>query len=218
MASNRTTWNVKSSDVSKRAHNPIRHVVDKLKVDPQAQKSFISLSVGVFYLSIDVILKLIFGKKVIPLFSETSTFIKVSTTPSPSSWTHSSTMATHLLMVKVELLSDISHRCWLSNLRICTVACSSSQQIQCSWSSIDSRWRTSCQWLLRCLGNLLQRSLQPWPEHPFALPWIFLVSQLGWYQADRGTILPPATRAKLGSRPEAHGVIDWRQDCCYFGQ
>ncbi|KAI8145028.1 tyrosine aminotransferase [Fennellomyces sp. T-0311] len=46
MATNRTTWNVRSSDVSKRAHNPIRQIVDKLKVDPKAQKSFISLSVG----------------------------------------------------------------------------------------------------------------------------------------------------------------------------
>ncbi|KAI9277073.1 tyrosine aminotransferase [Phascolomyces articulosus] len=43
---NRTSWNVRSSDVAKRAHNPIRQIVDKLKVDPQAQKSFISLSVG----------------------------------------------------------------------------------------------------------------------------------------------------------------------------
>ncbi|KAI9493118.1 tyrosine aminotransferase [Zychaea mexicana] len=43
---NRNAWNVRSSNVSKRAHNPIRQIVDKLKVDPQAQKSFISLSVG----------------------------------------------------------------------------------------------------------------------------------------------------------------------------
>ncbi|KAI7849307.1 tyrosine aminotransferase [Circinella umbellata] len=43
---NRTAWNVRSSSVAKRAHNPIRQIVDKLKVDPQAQKSFISLSVG----------------------------------------------------------------------------------------------------------------------------------------------------------------------------
>ncbi|KAI7874697.1 tyrosine aminotransferase [Lichtheimia hyalospora FSU 10163] len=39
-------WNIKASDISKRANNPIRQIVDKLKVDPNAQKSFISLSVG----------------------------------------------------------------------------------------------------------------------------------------------------------------------------
>ncbi|CDS06015.1 hypothetical protein LRAMOSA08543 [Lichtheimia ramosa] len=39
-------WNIKASNISKRAHNPIRQIVDKLKVDPNAQKSFISLSVG----------------------------------------------------------------------------------------------------------------------------------------------------------------------------
>ena len=39
-------WNIKASNISKRANNPIRQIVDKLKVDPNAQKSFISLSVG----------------------------------------------------------------------------------------------------------------------------------------------------------------------------
>lgn len=46
MSTTRTAWNVKSSDVAKRAHNPIRQIVDKLKIDPSIQKSFISLSVG----------------------------------------------------------------------------------------------------------------------------------------------------------------------------
>lgn len=44
--STRTGWNVKASDVAKRAHNPIRQIVDKLKIDSSIQKSFISLSVG----------------------------------------------------------------------------------------------------------------------------------------------------------------------------
>ncbi|KAI9323320.1 tyrosine aminotransferase [Dichotomocladium elegans] len=39
-------WNVKSSDLSKRAINPIRNIVDKLQIDPNAKKSFISLSIG----------------------------------------------------------------------------------------------------------------------------------------------------------------------------
>ncbi|SAL96462.1 hypothetical protein [Absidia glauca] len=46
MASQRTSWNVQSSTMAQSAHNPIRQIVDKLKLDPQATKSFISLSVG----------------------------------------------------------------------------------------------------------------------------------------------------------------------------
>jgi tyrosine aminotransferase len=46
MASQRTSWNVQSSTMARSAHNPIRQIVDKLKLDPQATKSFISLSVG----------------------------------------------------------------------------------------------------------------------------------------------------------------------------
>ncbi|KAG0171781.1 hypothetical protein DFQ28_006377 [Apophysomyces sp. BC1034] len=46
MSSDRASWNIKSSSVAKRAHNPIRAIVDKLKIDPNATKSFISLSVG----------------------------------------------------------------------------------------------------------------------------------------------------------------------------
>ncbi|ORX56272.1 tyrosine aminotransferase [Hesseltinella vesiculosa] len=46
MSNTRTQWNVPSSAIAKRAHNPIRQIVDKLKLDPQATKTFISLSVG----------------------------------------------------------------------------------------------------------------------------------------------------------------------------
>ncbi|CAO3627945.1 unnamed protein product [Cunninghamella blakesleeana] len=46
MTSTRTSWNIQSSKVSQCAHNPIRQIVDKLKIDPQATKPFISLSVG----------------------------------------------------------------------------------------------------------------------------------------------------------------------------
>ncbi|CAO3593482.1 unnamed protein product [Absidia cylindrospora] len=42
----RTSWNVQSSTMAQSAHNPICQIVDKLKLDPQATKSFISLSVG----------------------------------------------------------------------------------------------------------------------------------------------------------------------------
>ncbi|ORY97486.1 putative tyrosine aminotransferase [Syncephalastrum racemosum] len=42
----RSDWNVKPSKASQRAHNAIRAIVDTLKVDPSAQKSFISLSIG----------------------------------------------------------------------------------------------------------------------------------------------------------------------------
>ncbi|KAI8064583.1 tyrosine aminotransferase [Gongronella butleri] len=46
MANSRSQWNVPSSHIAQRAHNPIRQIVDKLKLDPQATKTFISLSVG----------------------------------------------------------------------------------------------------------------------------------------------------------------------------
>ncbi|KAI8089041.1 tyrosine aminotransferase [Halteromyces radiatus] len=46
MVSQRSEWHVPSSNIAQSAHNPIRQIVDKLKLDPQATKSFISLSVG----------------------------------------------------------------------------------------------------------------------------------------------------------------------------
>lgn len=46
MSTRSSTWNVPASRVAKNAHNPIRQIVDKLKVDPNAQKDLISLALG----------------------------------------------------------------------------------------------------------------------------------------------------------------------------
>lgn len=46
MSSDRTNWNIKSSRTAKQAHNPIRAIVDQLKLDPNATKPLISLSIG----------------------------------------------------------------------------------------------------------------------------------------------------------------------------
>lgn len=46
MSSERSSWKIKASRTAKQAHNPIRAIVDKLKVDPNATKPLISLSIG----------------------------------------------------------------------------------------------------------------------------------------------------------------------------
>lgn len=46
MSSDRATWNIKSSRTAKQAHNPIRAIVDKLKLNPTLTKPLISLSIG----------------------------------------------------------------------------------------------------------------------------------------------------------------------------
>lgn len=46
MSSDRASWNIKSSRTAKQAHNPIRAIVDQLKLDPNATKPLISLSIG----------------------------------------------------------------------------------------------------------------------------------------------------------------------------
>lgn len=46
MSSDRTTWKVKSSRTANQAHNPIRAIVDQLKLNPKVTKSLISLSIG----------------------------------------------------------------------------------------------------------------------------------------------------------------------------
>lgn len=46
MSSERASWNIKASRTANQAHNPIRAIVDKLKVDPNATKPLISLSIG----------------------------------------------------------------------------------------------------------------------------------------------------------------------------
>ncbi|KAI8046945.1 tyrosine aminotransferase [Gilbertella persicaria] len=46
MSSDRTCWNIKASRVANQAHNPIRAIVDKLKLNPNLTKPLISLSIG----------------------------------------------------------------------------------------------------------------------------------------------------------------------------
>jgi tyrosine aminotransferase len=46
MSSDRATWKIKSSRTANQAHNPIRAIVDKLKLNPSLKKSLISLSIG----------------------------------------------------------------------------------------------------------------------------------------------------------------------------
>ncbi|KAG1453492.1 hypothetical protein G6F56_007561 [Rhizopus delemar] len=46
MSSDRNAWKIKSSKTAQQAHNPIRAIVDQLKVDPKATKPLISLSIG----------------------------------------------------------------------------------------------------------------------------------------------------------------------------
>lgn len=46
MSSDRATWNVKSSRTANQAHNPIRAIVDQLKLNPNVTKPLISLSIG----------------------------------------------------------------------------------------------------------------------------------------------------------------------------
>ena len=46
MSSDRTTWNIKASRTANQAHNPIRAIVDKLKLNPNVTKPLISLSIG----------------------------------------------------------------------------------------------------------------------------------------------------------------------------
>jgi hypothetical protein len=48
MSTRPSAWNVPASKVAKNAHNPIRQIVDKLKIDPNAQKDLISLALGNF--------------------------------------------------------------------------------------------------------------------------------------------------------------------------
>lgn len=46
MSSDRATWNIKASRTANQAHNPIRAIVDKLKLNPNVTKPLISLSIG----------------------------------------------------------------------------------------------------------------------------------------------------------------------------
>ncbi|XP_072350698.1 tyrosine aminotransferase-like, partial [Scyliorhinus torazame] len=42
----RTKWNVRSSEMSKRTFNPIRAIVDNMRIEPNPDKAMISLSIG----------------------------------------------------------------------------------------------------------------------------------------------------------------------------
>lgn len=46
MSSDRASWNIKASRTANQAHNPIRAIVDKLKLNPNVTKPLISLSIG----------------------------------------------------------------------------------------------------------------------------------------------------------------------------
>ncbi|KAI8637391.1 tyrosine aminotransferase [Parasitella parasitica] len=46
MSSDRKTWSIKASKTANQASNPIRAIVDKLKLNPNATKPLISLSIG----------------------------------------------------------------------------------------------------------------------------------------------------------------------------
>lgn len=39
-------WNVKCSDFAEKTHNPIRAIVDGLKIEPNKEKPMIALSIG----------------------------------------------------------------------------------------------------------------------------------------------------------------------------
>lgn len=44
----RKDWNVKVSDFAKNTHNPIRALVEGLKIEPNPDKQLIALSIGEF--------------------------------------------------------------------------------------------------------------------------------------------------------------------------
>ena len=45
-APKRTKWSVCASDMSMRTHNPIRAIVDSMKLEPNPEKDVIALSIG----------------------------------------------------------------------------------------------------------------------------------------------------------------------------
>jgi len=42
-------WNVKVSDFAQKTHNPIRAIVDGMKIQPNPEKRMIALSIGSFF-------------------------------------------------------------------------------------------------------------------------------------------------------------------------
>lgn len=47
----RTSWNVRASNLSKNTRNVIREIVERLKLSPNPEKPMIPLSIGKFLLS-----------------------------------------------------------------------------------------------------------------------------------------------------------------------
>lgn len=48
----KTKWNVEVSDFARLTHNPIRAIVENLKIEPHPEKIMIALSIGEFFLKI----------------------------------------------------------------------------------------------------------------------------------------------------------------------
>ncbi|XP_051884589.1 tyrosine aminotransferase [Pristis pectinata] len=46
LKSRRTKWNIRASEMSKRTFNPIRAIVDNMKIEPNPEKAMITLSIG----------------------------------------------------------------------------------------------------------------------------------------------------------------------------
>jgi len=42
----RREWNVRASDMARKTRNPIRAIVDNLKIEPNPEKMMIALSIG----------------------------------------------------------------------------------------------------------------------------------------------------------------------------
>lgn len=60
---NRTQWNVKAADIAKFTYNPIRSIVEGLKIAPHPDKPMIALSIGesVVFVYLFFIFRSIFG-------------------------------------------------------------------------------------------------------------------------------------------------------------
>lgn len=98
MSSDRNAWKIKSSKTAQQAHNPIRAIVDQLKVDPKATKPLISLSIGKRTRK-RIMLTCLFQE--IPLFSVISMLIPASMKQLLSRSTVTVPTVTHLPMVYI---------------------------------------------------------------------------------------------------------------------
>nr|CAD7401931.1 unnamed protein product [Timema poppensis] len=46
----KTKWNVPASEIARNTNNPIRNIVENLRLDPNPDKPLIALSIGTLYL------------------------------------------------------------------------------------------------------------------------------------------------------------------------